>query len=640
MAEGTEGQTSPFKDRDPAPTFDGSVEKFKGWLRELTLWKHDTDVPKVKHGTKVYRQLSGAAKSAVDEIQVDEIVKETGLDKIIAKLKEHFEPYLETAVPKAFEKAIYGEPRRAKEAFGEFVIRADAAFRELKDEGIELDTKVTGYVIYRQANLSQVQEDQVATWISGQYDRGSVVGALRKLEKVQKEKGGRSYLVDDEDTEKDVMYGGNEWGDEWDAADDEGYVFLGEGELNEIYEEEELMEALATYQEVRKAIRDQKNSRGYYPTKGKGKGKSKGRGEGRGRHVHVEMLKLRTRCAKCGKVGHWARECRGEMDEVAKNKARLASSSGSPSSAAPSGFFQVSTEPPDDETHFGCEVTLGSIINQKAKQIEIEEFTGITMQSHQGVVDTAAQGGLIGKRALENLQGELKRHGLKVNPLQKTGKARGIGGQASVCGMAEVPLGIAGINGVLEVTVVEESVPLLIPISLLTALESIIDLHDMKIEFPRLEAEAPLHRLPTGHVAVDVCDFHQGKWKLPREALQHGRVEEMYRECKKVGFSWHGWTAEAMIAENLMVLGSSCRSVSRHDAPQPHHQDEPRRAGGAQGAPGAQREASNSKLARAFTGSLRPGGTRQQVGKWSGSRATRWILAWLIFVYLPSRKAR
>ncbi|CAJ1429454.1 unnamed protein product [Effrenium voratum] len=393
MAEGTEGQTSPFKDRDPAPTFDGSVEKFKGWLRELTLWKHDTDVPKVKHGTKVYRQLSGAAKSAVDEIQVDEIVKETGLDKIIAKLKEHFEPYLETAVPKAFEKAIYGEPRRAKEAFGEFVIRADAAFRELKDEGIELDTKVTGYVIYRQANLSQVQEDQVATWISGQYDRGSVVGALRKLEKVQKEKGGRSYLVDDEDTEKDVMYGGNEWGDEWDAADDEGYVFLGEGELNEIYEEEELMEALATYQEV-------------------------------------------------------------------------------------------STEPPDDETHFGCEVTLGSIINQKAKQIEIEEFTGITMQSHQGVVDTAAQGGLIGKRALENLQGELKRHGLKVNPLQKTGKARGIGGQASVCGMAEVPLGIAGINGVLEVTVVEESVPLLIPISLLTALESIIDLHDMKIEHP------------------------------------------------------------------------------------------------------------------------------------------------------------
>ena len=90
-------------------------------------------------------------------------------------------------------------PRRTKETFGEFVIRAGSACRELKD--IELDSKVTGYVIYRQANLSQVQEDEVSTWISGQYDRGSAVGALRKLEKVQEEKGGRSYLVDDEDGE-------------------------------------------------------------------------------------------------------------------------------------------------------------------------------------------------------------------------------------------------------------------------------------------------------------------------------------------------------------------------------------------------------------------------------------------------------
>ena len=138
-----------------------------------------------------------------------------------------------------------------------------------------------------------------------------------------------------------MLYGGHEWSEEWDPAEDEGYVFLGEGDLNEIYEEEELMEALATYQEVHKAIRDEKNSRAYYPTKDKAKGKSKGRGDGRGRRVHVEMLKLQTRCAKCGKVGRWAREGRGEMDEVAKNKARLAPSSGSPSSAALSGFFQV-----------------------------------------------------------------------------------------------------------------------------------------------------------------------------------------------------------------------------------------------------------------------------------------------------------
>ena len=211
-------------------------------------------------------------------------------------------------------------------------------------------------------------------------------------------------------------------------------------------------------------------------------------------------------------------------------------------------------------------------------------------------MDTAAQGGLIG--CAGKPAKKLKRHGLKVSPLQKTGKARSIGGQASVCGMSEVPLDIAGI----------------IPISLLTALESITDLHGMNIEFPKVETEAPLHWLPTGHIAVDVCDFHQGTWKLPREALQHGRTEEMYREFKKVGFSWHGWTAN-----HVKVYGKSCRSESRHDALQPHHQHEPRGIGGAQRASGAQWEASNSKLASNSARSMRSASARQQNRKWAAA---------------------
>ena len=47
--------------------------------RPAVRWKRrNTDAPKGKRGTKVYRQLSGAARSAADEIPVEEIVKETG----------------------------------------------------------------------------------------------------------------------------------------------------------------------------------------------------------------------------------------------------------------------------------------------------------------------------------------------------------------------------------------------------------------------------------------------------------------------------------------------------------------------------------------------------------------------------------
>lgn len=40
--------------------------------------------------------------------------------------------------------------------------------------------------------------------------------------------------------------------------DDENYVRVNDGDLEELFEEADLQEALATYQEVRKAVRDQK----------------------------------------------------------------------------------------------------------------------------------------------------------------------------------------------------------------------------------------------------------------------------------------------------------------------------------------------------------------------------------------------
>ena len=247
-----------YRDRDPPPSFDGREELFRQYNRELELWRHEADVPKMKQGAKVLSYLSGSAKAVVDELSIAEITSEQGVEKILAALKVYFQPHLETAVPRALEKAVYAESRKAKESLGEYIIRMESAFRELATEGIKLEEQVRGYILFRHAALSQVQEDQVTTWTQGKFGRDNIVKAMRKLEKVQKEKGGtRSYPA-----EAEVLAGLPE-----DEEDSKDYVYLDEKDLDEIFEEEEITEALASYQQVRKAIRDQKNSRGYYEGK-------------------------------------------------------------------------------------------------------------------------------------------------------------------------------------------------------------------------------------------------------------------------------------------------------------------------------------------------------------------------------------
>ncbi|CAK9042510.1 unnamed protein product [Durusdinium trenchii] len=408
-AAGASGAEAPmWRDRDPPPNFDGDVEGFNQYVRDLKLWRHDTDVPERKHGVKVLRGLSGQAKAICNELSVEELTSTGSVDLILAKLREHYSPHLETTMPKAFEKAVYGEPRKPKESICDFVIRQDAAFRELHEEG---------------------------------FARSDVVKALRKLEKIQKEKPGSRYMtVEDETFMTEPIEGG---------SDDSGdYVYLGEDDLNHIYEEEEIQEALATYQQVRKAIQEQKNNRGYYGPGVSGKGAA-------------------------------------------------ASSTGTSSPKA--GFFEVG-EHTTMNVNDTYQVTLGQFIKKGQNR---SSFVGLTTSSHVGIIDTAAQGGLIGRRALDRLGEELRKHRLKVQWSTKQAQARGIGGEARVVGVVEIPVGIAGVNGLIEATVVEEDVPFLLSIKFLQQVKATISLSEQELHLGAFGRSTKLQEMPTGHVAVD-----------------------------------------------------------------------------------------------------------------------------------------
>ena len=305
------------------------------------------------------------------------------------------------------------------------------------------------------------------TWTNNSFELGQVVGALRKLDKVIKDDKGKTRLYNEtfakfEATEEPV-------GRARSSQSDEEYVYLEEGALQNVYEEDEVNLALTTYKEVREAINAQQKGRQYYkPVFGKGRGgSSKGKSKGKGlQRVHIEQIKLRTRCARCGNIGHWARECRAAPDKRGlENQAKMQAGGGPPSSmgtvntgSSRSWFCAVGDRhdaegQPGHSVFSSCLMTGGTVneffggtsqaeaaqmwrpVSECKPEVEspcaVEKgnsscamrqhgqsdgddcFCGITTQPAQGVVDTAAQDGLLGERALASLQCALDKHGLR-----------------------------------------------------------------------------------------------------------------------------------------------------------------------------------------------------------------------------------
>lgn len=552
------GENTFPRDKDPPPSYDGvdPENTFRSYEKSVRLWQFETDVAPKKQGAKLLRALSGIARLAVEEMEFDEIATEEGAKNVLSKLREFFVPHLEVSMPRAFEAAVYGQVRQPKESFIEYVARMDRAFVRLEKEGVKLPDDAKGYITYRHASLTESQEQRVQTWTEGKYDRKEIIQSLRKLDKVLKEKGGKShYLLENE---ADSEYAFHQEMAEGDLDDDDGsYVYIAEGDLDTVMEEDAVMEALASYREVRQALRDQKVNRGFYPNKGRGKGFGQGKGKGKQR-VHIEQLKLRTRCNRCGAVGHWAREC-GQPRQA---PAQTPSTSGSQvaSSSAPSarsGFFVASADAGDNSSFWlrqfmeqraamaassdsdGSAAYKGSFVQGSSQKNP--PFCGIITRSTAGIVDTAAESGLIGSHAFERLVQQLHMRGMRVQWTRKKAAAKGVGGDAVAVGVAMIPIGLGGqINGVLETTVVQGDVPFLLPVSLLKALQVVLDFRsaEFRAHCPE-EVKVPMESMPSGHVTIEVTQFAPGKFEVPPEA---GRGEDFVIDDEVDGM-------EAMLAQ-------------------------------------------------------------------------------------------
>ena len=253
-------------------------KRWKVWCQNklLTLDK----LPESSHGAWIYTLLSGKALEAVEHLDPEVYQKKDG-DKALWK-------YLDQRFPQ-------------------------------KDDVDELGEILGGWVTLHRCGLSDEQKAVVIARAGGDLNREKVASSLRSCYPELIHKRRAAMVVDevfqvDEDQIPEPLE--TEFSDIQDLMDEHQ---VNEPAEDEAFPEEEVAEVLAaTWKEKRQELNRLQRSRQF--------GKAKEiRREFR---VEVEELKAKTTCHRCGKRGHWARECKAPKN-TQKNQDRGSSSSAS-----------------------------------------------------------------------------------------------------------------------------------------------------------------------------------------------------------------------------------------------------------------------------------------------------------------------
>ena len=145
-------------------------------------------------------------------------------------------------------------------------------------------------------------------------------------------------------------------------------------------------------------------------------------------------------------------------------------------------------------------------------------WTFVSLHPGEVLWDTGAQEGLVGNQQLCKWCKLLAEHGLQVEWSQeKPESASCIGGTTKPISVVYVPVGLAGCNGIIRFTVVEQDVPPPLLVGIMRTLQAGLDLTDDgdKVIFRQFGGESSLHTLQSGHTVIRADQFDPDGWQLP-----------------------------------------------------------------------------------------------------------------------------
>eukprot|EP00971_Amphidinium_carterae_P351671 6492222-Amphidinium_carterae.1 len=541
------GARSPL---DVPPAWDGLAPETQlpAYLKALEAWEMTTRTIARQRGVAVMSQSSGDLRTLLGTMELVDITSDEAVSLILKLLRREYAWTLQRALPHKFEQALFSSAGRKQknESFLSYTARKSTALRELAVAGLELPEAARGLIFLRDAQLSRQEADTMSTWLQGDYAGEKVMGLLRNLDRLPGSAGKSLTLLAEEEEEFDAEtwqhhgLGGEPEEEYWGEVEDETLWQNNE----EVISEDLAQHIFATmgaaagkgasgYSQHRAQIQQHRLARGF-PASGQTAASQKGKKgagqKGKGRDRSLQALISRTRCARCGQIGHWARSCTNPPNSApgSTQAGKGQSTSANPGQSAPrsagfaafTAFFvhgdqelsQEHSKPAILQTMALEPPTARHAVWSTSEQEKADIYLHIPSHLEEdgeflAILDTGAQSGVCGEKRWMRLQTQLRKKGLQpvLTSLQAAG-TRGIGGEARGIGIYNVPVALGNACGVMTVQVIQGDVPFLVSIAFQKAAQMCLDLSVNKVEWRALGTESTLVSLPSGHIAVNVLD--------------------------------------------------------------------------------------------------------------------------------------
>ena len=412
---------------DVPPVWDGvnPEKQLAPYLKSLKGWLSTTRAQKTQHGMTILHYAAGDLKAIIDGLDVDELTSADGGMLVYTHIQKEYQEYLDRKLPRVLEEALHShEGKRHKgESMIQYVTRKKQLIVELEKADSKLTKTFKGYTILRDALLPDSVRNVMESWLQGNYDMDNVNSNLRKLERPIPGTGG-SHLTgltgfqgqDGQPPGTDGQVSGTFWqetetvtfvfmqmsnfvlpeafdGDVLEQAlkdvPNEDIIYVA-GDLpieTGTFDEEQAIAICANYTQVRKYLHRKQLGRGYDGHQamhhgGKQGGGKKGGGKShppppkpfhnntaRPRRINKQYLISRSICARCGKMGHWARECTNPPDAKGAGRGDKSSStsSGKPGLFYNGPMFPVIYPADYNEQNKDSESAMGALVGYQGQ---------------------------------------------------------------------------------------------------------------------------------------------------------------------------------------------------------------------------------------------------------------------------------